>query len=265
METKKGQYTYEYPRPSVTADIVVFGYDPREGLSVLLIQRGEDPFKGKWAFPGGFMHMDETADICAYRELQEETGLCIYTDEMSAEGYLDEVMMESEAVSDTPVVTSRKSPFFEQIGCFSDVNRDPRGRVITIAYYALVEKGQVKGGDDAHAASWFPIASVPSLAFDHELILRAALRKLKERMHFKPVGFDLLPEVFTLPQLQDLYEAILEVHFDRRNFSSKMLKLGILEETGDRPKNAGPRIPVTYRFNKLRYEEMKSKGFKLEF
>lgn len=265
MESKKGKYTYDYPRPSVTADVVVFGYDPKEGLSVLLIERGEEPFKGKWAFPGGFMQMDETSDMCAYRELQEETGLCIYTEDMGNGDYIDEMMIEGEAASDAPIVSSRKSPFFEQIGCFSDVNRDPRGRVITIAYYALVEKGAVHGNDDAHLAAWFPIDSVPSLAFDHELMLRVALRKLKERMHFKPVGFDLLPEVFTMPQLQDLYEAILEVHFDRRNFSSKMLKLGILEETGDRPKNAGPRIPVQYRFNKERYAEMKSKGFKLEF
>lgn len=265
METKKGTYTYEYPRPSVTTDCVIFGYDVKEGLSVLLVKRGIEPFKDRWAFPGGFLQMDETSDECAMRELQEETGLAIYTAEATDDDYEDEFMLESRTISDAKVVTSRKSAFFEQIGCFSDVERDPRGRVISIAYYALVEKGKVEGGDDARLASWFPIDSVPSLAFDHEKILRAALRRLKERMHFKPIGFDLLPEVFTIPQLQSLYESILEVHFDRRNFGAKMLKLGILDEVGDRPKNAGPRIPVNYRFNKEKYEEMKSKGFRLEF
>lgn len=262
---KKGQYTYEYPRPSVTTDCVIFGYDVKEGLSVLLIKRGEDPFKDKWAFPGGFLQMDETAETCALRELQEETGLAIYTSEFSEEDYEDELLMEADAISDAPVVSSRKSAFFEQIGCFSTVNRDPRTRVITIAYYALVEKGKVQGGDDAAMASWFPVDNIPALAFDHDVILRAALKRLKERMHFKPVGFDLLPEVFTMPQLQDLYESILEVHFDRRNFASKMLKLGILEEVGKRPANAASRIPVNYRFNKEKYMEMKNKGFRLEF
>lgn len=265
MEKSKGQYTYEYPRPSVTTDCVIFGYDVKEGLSVLLIKRGEDPFKDKWAFPGGFLQMDETTDACALRELQEETGLAIYTSEYSETDCDGGHLQQADSISDAPVVSSRKSAFFEQIGCFSSVNRDPRTRVITIAYYALVEKGKVQGGDDASMACWFPVDNIPALAFDHDVILRAALKRLKERMHFKPIGFDLLPEVFTLPQLQSLYESILEVHFDRRNFGSKMLKLGILDEVGDRPKNAGPRIPVNYRFNKDKYEEMKSKGFRLEF
>ncbi len=265
MAVKKGTYTYEYPRPSVTTDCVIFGYDVKAGLSILLVKRGIEPFKDKWALPGGFLQMDETSDECAMRELQEETGLSIYTAETTDADNVDEYRLEAKGISDAKVVTSRRSAFFEQIGCFSDVERDPRGRVISIAYYALVEKGKVEGGDDARLASWFPIDSVPSLAFDHEKILRAALSRLKERIHFKPIGFDLLPEVFTLPQLQALYESILEVHFDRRNFGAKMLKLGILDEVGERPKNAGPRIPVNYRFNKEKYEEMKAKGFRLEF
>ena len=124
---------------------------------------------------------------------------------------------------------------------------------------------EVKGGDDARNAKWYPISDIPQLAFDHEKILRMALKRLKERIHFQPIGFELLPEVFTMPQLQALYEAILEVHFDRRNFASKMLKLGILEETGDRPKNAARKVPVQYRFNPDKYKEMKSKGFRMEF
>ena len=233
-------FTYKYPHPAVTTDNVIFGYDVKDGLSVLLVQRGIEPFKGCWAFPGGFLQLDpnvgpidQNAEACARRELKEETGL--------------------------------DAAFVEEFGCFSDINRDPRERVITIAHFALVKKEDVKGGDDAADARWFPIKSIPPLAFDHDRILRVALRKLKEKIHFEPVGFELMPGIFTLPQLQDLYESILEVKFDRRNFASKMLKLGILDEVGERPKNAGPRIPVYYSFNKENYEAMKSKGFRLEF
>lgn len=230
--TVKGTYTYDYPRPAVTTDCVIFGYDGKE-LKVLLIERGIEPFKGCWAFPGGFLNMDEDALDGARRELKEETGL--------------------------------ENAFIEQFHTFSAPGRDPRGRVITIAHYALVKIQEVEGGDDAAQARWFPIGEVPPLAFDHDRILRMAMSRLKERIHFEPVGFELLPDVFTMPQLQNLYEAILEVHFDRRNFASKMLKLGILEDTGDRPAGASSRIPVSYRFNKEKYNELKAKGFRLEF
>ena len=228
----KGTYTYDYPRPAVTTDCVIFGYDGKE-LKVLLIERGIEPFKGCWAFPGGFLNMDEDALAGARRELKEETGL--------------------------------EDAFIEQFHTFSEPGRDPRGRVITIAHYALVKIQEVEGGDDAAQARWFPIGEVPPLAFDHDRILRMAMSRLKERIHFEPVGFELLPDVFTMPQLQNLYEAILEVHFDRRNFASKMLKLGILEDTGDRPAGASSRIPVSYRFNKEKYNELKAKGFRLAF
>ena len=228
----KGTYTYDYPRPAVTTDCVIFGYDGKE-LKVLLIERGIEPFKGCWAFPGGVLDMDEDALASARRALKEETGL--------------------------------ENAFIEQFHTFSEPGRDPRGRVITIAHYALVKIQEVEGGDDAAQARWFPIGEVPPLAFDHDRILRMAMSRLKERIHFEPVGFELLPDVFTMPQLQNLYEAILEVHFDRRNFASKMLKLGILEDTGDRPAGASSRIPVSYRFNKEKYNELKAKGFRLEF
>ncbi|MBO4918148.1 MAG: NUDIX hydrolase [Bacteroidales bacterium] len=226
-------YNYKYPHPAVTTDCVIFGYDIREGLSVLLVQRGIDPFKSRWAFPGGFMKIDEDADTGARRELMEETGF------------------EAESIS--------------QFGTFTAVDRDPRERVITIAYMALVRKGSVQGGDDAADARWFPVSAVPPLAFDHDRILRIALERLKEQIHFRPVGFELLPEVFTLPQLQALYEAILGVRFDRRNFASKMQKLGLLVPTGERPADAARRIPQTYRFNAQKYDELKQSGFRLEF
>ena len=143
----EGTYTYDYPRPAVTADSVVF-CNGSDGLSVLLIERANDPFKGCWAFPGGFMDMEENAEDCAKRELKEETGMEVRS--------------------------------LEYLGTFSEVNRDPRGRTITIAYYAVVEKSDVIGADDASRAKWFPIDSIPSLAFDHEEILRVALKVLND-------------------------------------------------------------------------------------
>lgn len=225
-------FSYKYPHPAVTADCVIFGFDG-VSIKVLLIQRGIDPFKDKWAFPGGFMKIEETVEECAKRELEEETGL-----------------------KDTSV---------EQFYTFSDVNRDPRERVITVAHYALVRLSEVKGGDDAATARWFAQDEIPSLAFDHDRILRMAINCLKERICFEPIGFELLPEVFTMTELQNLYEAILGVKFDRRNFYNKMLKLGILSEAEPRPEGASRRTPTKYRFNSEKYTELKQKGFRLEF
>ena len=225
-------YCYKYPHLAVTTDCVIFGFDG-VSIKVLLVERGIEPYKGMWAFPGGFMKMDETAEECARRELEEETGL--------------------------------KSASVEQFHTFTSVNRDPRERVITVAHYALVRLSEVKGGDDAASAKWFSHDEIPSLAFDHDHILRLALKVLKERICFEPIGFELLPEVFTMTELQNLYEAILEVKFDRRNFYNKMLKLGILVEAEPRPKSAPSRIPTKYRFNAEKYAELKQKGFRLEF
>ena len=225
-------FCYKYPHPAVTADCVIFGFDG-VGIKVLLIQRGIEPYKGKWAFPGGFMNIDETVEECAKRELKEETGL--------------------------------KTTSVEQFYTFTDVNRDPRERVITVAHYALVRLEEVKGGDDARSAQWFAMNEIPSLAFDHDRILRIAVNRLKERICFEPIGFELLPEIFTMSALQNLYEAILEMKFDRRNFYNKMLKLGILSEAEERPKNASRRTPIKYRFNAKKYAELKQKGFRLEF
>lgn len=230
--TEDKLYCYKYPHAALTCDCVIFGFDGSD-LKVLLIERGIEPYAGRWAFPGGFMKMDETTDECARRELKEETGL--------------------EGVE------------VRQFHVYSGVDRDPRERVVTVAHYALVKLSEVKGGDDARHARWFSLDDIPALAFDHDRILRRAFRTLKERICFEPVGFDLLPEVFTMSELQNLYEAILEVKFDRRNFYKKMLKLEMLSEAGDRPADTPARIPVKYRFNVEKYNELKTKGFRLEF
>ncbi len=226
------KYAYKYPHPAVTSDCVIFGFDG-VSIKVLLIQRGIEPFKGCWALPGGFMKMDETAEECARRELEEETGL--------------------------------KNTTVEQFHTFSAVGRDPRERVVTIAHYALVRIAEVKGGDDAAKAHWFAYDDIPALAFDHDQILRVAVNRLKERICFEPIGFELLPEVFTMTELQNLYEAILGVKFNRRNFYNKMLKLEILSEAEKRQEGTPSRIPTKYHFNAQKYTELKQKGFRLEF
>ena len=189
-------YTYEYPHPAVATDCVVFGFNGK-ALEILLIKRGVEPFKGAWAFPGGFMQMEETAEECAQRELWEETGFNAHS--------------------------------LKQLGAFTSLHRDPRERVVSIAFYALVQPSEVKGGDDANQAKWFPVEEAPPLAFDHDYILRKAMQQLRKDIHFEPVGFELLSQSFTMSELQRLYEAILGVHFDRRNFEKKMMQTGILE------------------------------------
>lgn len=229
---EENKYCYKYPHPAVTTDCVIFGFNG-ERLQVLLIERGIEPFKGRWAFPGGFLKMDETAEEGAKRELKEETGL--------------------------------ENAYIQQLHTFSAPNRDPRERVITIAYYALIKILEVKGGDDAASARWFPLDEIPPLAFDHDYILRMATQRLREQIHFQPIGFELLPEKFTIRELQSLYEAILGINFDRRNFAKKMLHLEILTELDETVWRTPKRKARLYKFNAEKYEELKRKGFKIEF
>ena len=203
-------WQYKYEHMAVTTDCVIFTYEEWK-LKVLLVRRGGEPCKGMWAFPGGFLQNTETAEQGALRELREETAL-------------------------------RPSSPIVQLGIFSDVDRDPRERVITIAWYALVKPSEVRGGDDAAEASWFPVDDLPPLAFDHAKIFQAAMERLRRDIHFQPVGFDLLDEEFTIPDLQRLYETVLGVKFDRRNFQRKILASGILEE-------AFPKDHIYYRMN----------------
>ena len=225
-------YHYKYPHPSVTTDCVIFGFDGTR-MKVLLVQRGIEPYKGRWAFPGGFLQMDESAEEGALRELREETGL--------------------------------SGAFIRQFHTFSAPDRDPRERVITIAFYALVRIEEVTGGDDAADARWFALDEVPQLAFDHDQILRTAEQALRQQIHFEPVGFELMPEKFTLRELQNLYEAILGVRFDKRNFSNKINRLGLLEPLDEKVNPSRKKEATLFRFNKTKYDELKQKGFRLEF
>ena len=230
MEEKK--YCYKYPHPAVTTDCVIFGFDG-EKLKVLLIERGIEPYKGHWAFPGGFLNPNESAETGALRELKEETGI--------------------------------ESTYIEQFHTYSSPDRDPRERVITIAYMALVKIQDVHGGDDATDAKWFSVNDIPKLAFDHDIILRDALCCLRERIHFHPIGYDLLPEKFTMKELQTLYESVLDVNFDRRNFAKKMLHLDILIQLEETIWPTPKREAKLFKFNLEKYNELKRLGFRLEF
>jgi 8-oxo-dGTP diphosphatase len=225
-------HTYEYPRPALTVDCVVFGFDGG-GLQVLLIRRGLEPFLDHWALPGGFVHMDEDLDDAARRELMEETHL--------------------------------QQVYLEQLYTFGTPGRDPRGRVVSVAYYALVRPDQhpARGDTDAREAAWHAVDALPDLAFDHIEILRAALERLRGKIRYQPIGFELLPEQFTLTQLQSLYEAILGRAIDKRNFRKKLLAFDILIPL--EAYSGGSHRPARlYQFDRTKYDALVQQGFNFE-
>lgn len=228
-------HTYEYPRPALTVDCVVFGLDEEDYLlKVLLIQRDLPPFEGQWALPGGFVRVDESLEDAARRELSEETGI--------------------------------GRVFLEQLFTFGQPDRDPRERVISVAYYALVNLGdhRIQAATDARNAAWFAVSDTPTLAFDHEEILQTALARLKGKVRYQPIGFELLPEKFTLTQLQRLYETVLERDLDKRNFRKKILGMDMLDETDEIQQDVAHRAARLYRFNSRKYERLTKQGFNFE-
>ena len=226
-------FTYEYPRPALTVDCVVFGLDENE-LEVMLIRRGLEPFAGRWALPGGFVHLDETLEDAARRELEEETGL--------------------------------SKVYLEQLYSFGAVDRDPRERVVTVAYYALVKLSdhKVKAATDATDAAWFALSDLPDLAFDHAHIVEVALERLKGKVRYQPIGFELLPRKFTLTQLQRMYEIILDRPLDKRNFRKKILGMDLLVELDEVQKDVAHRAARLYKFDDRRYRKLVKQGFSFE-
>jgi len=226
-------YTYEYPRPALTVDCVVFGLDEDE-LEVMLVRRGLEPFAGRWALPGGFVHIDETLEEAARRELEEETGL--------------------------------RKVYLEQLFTFGALDRDPRERVVTVAYYALVKLSdhKVRAATDATDAAWFSLGDLPDLAFDHAHILEVALERLKGKVRYQPIGFELLPKKFTLTQLQRMYEIILDRPLDKRNFRKKILGMDLLIELDEVQKDVAHRAARLYKFDDRHYRKLVKQGFSFE-
>ncbi len=221
---------HDHPRPALTVDCVVFAIGD-DGLEVLLIERDHEPFAGSWALPGGFVEMDENLESAARRELEEETGL-------------------------TDV-------FLEQLYTFGATDRDPRGRVVSVAYYALVDRAHahLAADSDAAAVDWHSVAALPGLAFDHREIVAAAHERLRGKVRYAPLGFELLPRHFTLTQLQRIYEVILDSALDKRNFRRKILAMGLLVDTGKLQRGVAHRAPRLYRFDRRRYKQLERDGF----
>ncbi|MCR4964476.1 MAG: NUDIX hydrolase [Bacteroidales bacterium] len=230
MDNKK-KYEYDYWRPAMTVDNVVLNFDGNQ-LRMLLIRRGDEPFKDQWAFPGGFLEENETLEEAAQRELKEETGI-------------------------------NKAPFI-QIGTFSRLDRDPRGRTISTAFLTLTKPSEniLKAQDDAAEACWFPVHNMPALAFDHEDILRKAKFILQVLFHTTPVPYQLMNNIFTLPEMQRLFSDVFEHEFDRRNFQKKFISSGILSPVANDNKER-PNAPIYYRFNNGGFYTYQKKKFNI--
>lgn len=209
-------FTYEYPHPAVTTDIVIFTVRDKS-LQVLLIKRGLDPFKGKWALPGGFLKMDESLDTCASRELAEEAGL--------------------------------EDVYLEQLYTFGTVDRDPRERVVSVSYFALIPSDNVtlNAGTDAEDAAWFKVDELPELSFDHDKIIQMARSRLAAKMDYSTVGLKLMPKEFTLSHLQEVYEQATDKPRDKRNFRKWIFSLDVIEQTGKKYAKGPHRPAMLYR------------------
>lgn len=227
---------HQVQKIKLAVDAVVFGYSKQEGISLLLIQRKYEPFKGSWAIPGGFVLNEESLEEAVQRELREETGVQVN--------------------------------YLEQLYSFGEPGRDPRQRVVSVAYFGLVKSAQyqeLRASTDAENAKWFPIAKLPKLAFDHKEILQTAIARLSAKVRYQPIGFELLDKQFPFSDLEKLYMALLGRDINRRNFSKKILSFGFIEETGRYSTPSGKGRPSKiYQFNQKRYNELLKAGFHFE-
>ncbi len=208
-------YSYSYPHPAVTTDIVIFTVRG-DRLQVLLVRRANPPFAGSWALPGGFVDIDEDLEACALRELEEETGI--------------------------------RGVYLEQLYTFGRPGRDPRERVITVAYYALIasDRLRLRAADDAREVAWFPWNDLPKLAFDHALIVRRAHERLSAKLDYSTIALQFMPRQFTLSELQKVYEIILGEPLDKRNFRKRVMAYGCIADTGETRRNGNHRPARLY-------------------
>ncbi len=220
----------DHDRMLIAVDCIIFGFDGKN-LKALLIKRGFEPQLGNWSLMGGFVKKDEAVEQAAFRILEALTGL--------------------------------SNLYLEQLSTFGEVNRDPGGRVVSVAYFALIKindypQEQMKG----HNAKWFDIGQIPRMIFDHRKMILLAKERLRQKVANHPIGFELLSEKFTLPQLQNLYEAIYETTFDKRNFSRKILSLHILEKLKEKEKLSSRRGAFYYMFDHDKYKKLEQEGLK---
>ncbi len=217
MRAAEETFSYRYPHPAVTTDVVVFTI--RDGrLSILLVKRANAPYQGNWALPGGFLDIDEDLDTCAARELQEETGI--------------------------------SGLYLEQLYTFGTTDRDPRERVISVTYYALIPQDALavpRAASDASAVGWHDVERLPALAFDHAQIVTMAHRRLVAKLNYSTIALQFMPEAFTLSELQCVYEALLNQTLDKRNFRKRILALDLIEETGRQRRTGKHRPAREYR------------------
>ena len=230
---KKQTFEYQYPHPAVTVDCIIFGFDG-QNLKVMLIQRKSEPFAKKWALPGAFVNEDESLENCAERVLMKESNI--------------------------------SGVYLEQLFTFGTPSRDPRERVISVAYMGLVKTADFEliAGNDELQIEWRDINEVQDLAFDHQQILETAIQRIRGKIRYQPIGFELMNSKFTLPQLQQLYEAILGQTLDRRNFRKKLLSMQILKQLSEKQQNVAHKAAFYYEFDRERYEVLMKEGIYLE-
>jgi hypothetical protein len=223
-----------FPKILVAVDAIIFGFNENEfDLKLLLLKRNFEPEKGSWSLMGGFIAPDESLDQSAQNIVSRLTGL--------------------------------HNVYMEQLFAFGDVGRDSGGRIISVAYFSLLK---INDHDSElvkkHGASWVSLNELPELIFDHQEMVEKALRKLRIRASTQPIGFELLPKKFTIPQLQRLYEAIYQMPFDKRNFRRKLLAMGLLEKLNEKEKETSKKGAFYYQFNKTKYEELLERGFNFD-
>jgi len=224
----------KYPKLQVAVDSIIFGFNENEReLKLLILKRKFEPARGKWSLMGGFVKPEESLDEAAQRIVTKLTGL--------------------------------NNVYMEQLYAFGEPNRDPGGRIISVAYFSLIKINEYdKDLVKQHDAYWISLSELPELIFDHSEMVEKALRKLRIRARTQPIGFELLPEKFTIPQLQGLYEAIYRTPFDKRNFRRKLLSMGLLEKLDEKEKETSKKGAFYYRFKKQKYEELLQRGFNFE-
>lgn len=228
------EFYEKHPKVLLAVDSIIFGFNENEReLKLLILKRKFEPAKGNWSLMGGFVAPDESIDSAAERIVKELTGL--------------------------------ENVYMEQLYAFGDLGRDPGGRIVSVAYFSLIKINDYdKELANKFGAYWISLSELPELIFDHNQMVKKALRKLRIRARTQPIGFELLPEKFTIPQLQGLYEAIYQTPFDKRNFRRKLLTMNLLEKMDEKEKKTSKKGAFYYKFNQIKYEELLQKGFNFE-